>query len=82
MAEYGGALHRLLSVLKMRFSDYDRTIHEYTITPGEGIALVGPAPPAEGLLTGLARLVTPSGAGAPSGGVAPSGAATWAGRQA
>ena len=54
-AEYRGALHRLFSVLKMRFSDYDRTIREYTITPGAGLQLLGAAPPAAGLLTGIAH---------------------------
>jgi circadian clock protein KaiC len=54
-AEYRGQLHRLFLALKMRFSDYDRTLREYTITAGRGIELLGPAPPAAGLLTGLAR---------------------------
>ncbi|CAA9288366.1 MAG: Circadian clock protein KaiC [uncultured Chloroflexi bacterium] len=54
-AEYQGELHRLFSILKMRFSDYDRTLREYTIRDGEGLRMEGPAPRAEGLLTGLAR---------------------------
>ena len=54
-AEYRGELRRLISVLKMRFSDHDRSIREYTITPDQGLRVVGPAPPAEGLLTGIAR---------------------------
>jgi circadian clock protein KaiC len=54
-AEYQGQLHRLFSVLKMRFSDYDRTLREYTIRDGVGLHMEGPAPRAEGLLTGLAR---------------------------
>jgi circadian clock protein KaiC len=54
-AEYLGRLHNVLSVLKMRFSSFDRTLHEFTITAGRGIELVGPAPPAVGLLTGVAR---------------------------
>jgi len=53
--EYRGELHRVISVLKMRFSDHERTIQEYTITAGHGIRLLGPAPLGEGLLTGLAR---------------------------
>ena len=57
-AEYFGELHRLFSVLKMRFSDYDRTIREYTITAGRGIELLGPAPRAAGLLTGIAHPYT------------------------
>ena len=54
-AEYRGQLHRVFSVLKMRFSEYDRVLREYTITAGRGIELLGPAPPAAGLLTGIAR---------------------------
>jgi circadian clock protein KaiC len=58
-AEYQGELHRVFSVLKMRFSDYDRTLRAYTIDAGHGIRIVGPAPRAEGLLTGLARPLGP-----------------------
>jgi KaiC/GvpD/RAD55 family RecA-like ATPase len=54
-AEYDGELHRLFCVLKMRFSDFDRTLHAYAIVDGEGIRVIGTAPRAEGLLTGLAR---------------------------
>jgi circadian clock protein KaiC len=54
-AEYEGQLRRLFTVLKMRFSDYDRTMQEYTIADGVGLRVEGPAPRAEGLLTGLAR---------------------------
>ena len=54
-AEYDGELHRLFCVLKMRFSDFDRTLHAYTIVNGEGIRITGKAPRAEGLLTGKAR---------------------------
>jgi circadian clock protein KaiC len=53
--EYRGELHRVFSVLKMRFSNHDRAIYEYGITPGEGIRISGPAPLGEGLLTGMAR---------------------------
>jgi circadian clock protein KaiC len=53
--EYQGELHRLFSVLKMRFSNFDRALRLYTIQAGEGIHITGPAPRAEGLLTGLAR---------------------------
>ena len=55
--EYRGTLHRVLSVLKMRFSGYDPAIYEYTVSPGHGMRLVGPAPLGEGLLTGVPRLV-------------------------
>jgi circadian clock protein KaiC len=55
--ELDGAMHRIFTVLKMRFSEYDPTITEYTIRAGRGVEVIGPAPPAEGLLTGVARSV-------------------------
>ncbi len=61
-AEYEGELYRLFSVLKMRFSDFDRALHVYTIETGEGIRIAGPAPLAEGLLTGQARPLSPPAA--------------------
>lgn len=57
-AEYRNQLHRLISVLKMRYSDYDRVLREYTITEGKGITILGPAPAASGLLTGIAYPIT------------------------
>ena len=54
-AELEGELYRVFAVLKMRFSDYDRTLRAYTIRDGVGIQIAGRAPRAEGLLTGLAR---------------------------
>jgi circadian clock protein KaiC len=53
--EYRGRLQRLLSVLKMRSSAHDDTIRTYEIADGVGIRLVGEAPPARGLLTGIAH---------------------------
>jgi circadian clock protein KaiC len=53
--EYQGQLHRVFSVLKMRFSDHERAIYEHTISSGLGINILGPAPLGEGLLTGVAR---------------------------
>ncbi len=53
--EYRGELHRVFSVLKMRFSNHERAIYEYTISSGHGIQISGPAPLGEGLLTGIAR---------------------------
>jgi circadian clock protein KaiC len=58
--EYQGELHRLFSVLKMRFSNFDRALRLYTIDDGRGIQIAGLAPRAEGLLTGLARPLTVS----------------------
>lgn len=57
LAEYMNRLHRLMAVLKMRFSHYGPTLYEYSITAGRGITLVGPAPSAIGLLTGIAQPV-------------------------
>ncbi|MBV9580020.1 MAG: AAA family ATPase [Chloroflexi bacterium] len=57
-AEYQGELHRVFAVLKMRFSAFDRTLRIYTIRDGVGIEIVGQAPRAEGLLTGLARPIS------------------------
>ena len=54
-AEYRNRLHRLMVALKMRFSAYDPTVYEYAITAGRGIELVGEAPSAIGLLTGIAQ---------------------------
>jgi circadian clock protein KaiC len=53
--EYRGHLRRLFSVLKMRFSAFDTTLRDYRIVEGRGIEILGPAPDAEGLLTGMAR---------------------------
>ena len=63
-AELAGELHRVFAVLKMRFSEYDRTLRFYTIQDGVGIRIAGRAPRAEGLLTGQAR---PLSDGAPQG---------------
>lgn len=66
-AEYQGTLLRTLSVVTMRFSDYDHRPWEYTIEPGTGLHLVRPAPPAAGSLAGLARSpATDAGAAAGS----------------
>jgi circadian clock protein KaiC len=56
--EYLTTLHRVCSVLKMRFSDHERAIYEYTIEGDQGVRLLGPAPLSEGLLTGMARPLT------------------------
>jgi circadian clock protein KaiC len=55
--EYRGRLHRVFSVLKMRFSDYEPAIYEYGLSPGEGVRIVGPTPLGEGFLTGVPRLL-------------------------
>ena len=66
--EYRGRLHRVFSVFKMRFSGYEPAIYEFTVTPGRGIEIVGPAPLGEGVLTGAPRLLGESPApGGPGG---------------
>lgn len=57
-AEYQGELHRVFAVLKMRFSQFDRTLRVYDIRDGVGIEIAGRAPRAAGLLTGLAHPVS------------------------
>ena len=63
--EYQGELRRVMSVLKMRFSNFDRALREYTIEDDEGIHITGHAPRAEGLLTGMARPVSGRGSRTP-----------------
>jgi circadian clock protein KaiC len=65
-AEYHGELHRLFSVIKMRFSDYDRALHEFTMRAGRGLELLGRPPAAVGMLTGIAHLLPEHAAPRPS----------------
>jgi circadian clock protein KaiC len=58
-AELESELVRVFAVLKMRFSDFDRALRVYTIKDGSGIEIVGRAPRAVGLLTGVARPLLP-----------------------
>ena len=60
--EFRSRLHRVLSVLKIRFSEYEEAIYEYKLTPGIGMQIIGPAPLGEGFLTGIPRLTPESGA--------------------
>jgi len=53
--EVNGRMERIVSVLQMRFSDFDHGIRNYVITPGHGIQIMDPSPLASGLLTGSAR---------------------------
>lgn len=54
--EYRGQLHQVLSVLKMRFSAYEKAIYEFGITPGQGLQITGRTPLGEGFLTGVPRV--------------------------
>jgi circadian clock protein KaiC len=66
--ELRGRLHRILSVLKMRDSEYNGDVREFTIGP-HGLQVLGAVSSAEGLLTGLARpigtSVAPGGSRSP-----------------
>ena len=53
---YRGRLHRVLSVLKMRFSDYDSTLREYTITPDDTLRVLAPFESGEDVLADIARM--------------------------
>lgn len=53
--EFRGELYRVLSIIKMRDSDHDHSIRQYTITD-KGIVILAPIETAEGVLTGIARL--------------------------
>lgn len=66
--EYRGVLHRVFSVLKMRFSEYEPAIYEIKIVEGSGIQIAGPAPLGEGLLTGVPRVsIEPPDQSSPGG---------------
>jgi circadian clock protein KaiC len=54
LVEYRGELHRVISVVKMRFSAHDHRLHEFAIAD-RGISVLGELPSGEGLLTGVAR---------------------------
>jgi circadian clock protein KaiC len=57
--EYRGRLHRVLSVLKMRFSGYESSIYQLTVTPARGVEIVGPRRRSgRGMLPGAPRLLT------------------------
>lgn len=51
---YENQLHRVLSILKMRFSSHDYTLREIVIAPPEGIRVLKPGESLDGLLDGLA----------------------------
>lgn len=53
--EYRSALHRVLSVLKMRFSAHDHMLREFTITAPEGIRVLSPGESGKGVLAAFAR---------------------------
>ena len=57
--EYLGRLHRVVSVLQMRFSDFDPAIREFGIEAGLGLVARNDLPIANGLLTGVPQFPVP-----------------------
>lgn len=58
--ELRGKLHRIVSVIKMRESGYDPYVREFEIGD-RGISVLAPLDAAEGLLTGVARVLPVGG---------------------
>jgi circadian clock protein KaiC len=52
---YQGHLHRVLSVLKLRFSDHDTAIREFRIHSPEGIQVLAPFESGTGVLEGITQ---------------------------
>jgi circadian clock protein KaiC len=50
---YRGQLHRVLSVLKMRFSSHDYSLREFVIDPPEGVRVLTPGESGREVLVGL-----------------------------
>jgi circadian clock protein KaiC len=55
---YRGRLHRVLSVLKMRFSTHDYSLREFAIDSPEGIRVLAPGESGRELLVGLTEQQT------------------------
>jgi len=52
---YQGQLHRILSILKLRFSDHDATLREFEIKAPGGVRMLGRAESALGVLEGITQ---------------------------
>ncbi|MFI5271482.1 MAG: RAD55 family ATPase [Ktedonobacterales bacterium] len=61
---YGGALHRILSVVKLRFSNHDTALREFRISAPEGFHLLE-APAGGGVVAGISREHDARAAGSP-----------------
>jgi circadian clock protein KaiC len=57
---YRGKLHRVLSILKMRFSDHDYTLREFVVVSPEGMRVLTADESGEEVLAGLAEAQTGS----------------------
>lgn len=56
-SEFDGVMHRLLTVLKERGSEHDKSIRTFSITSKHGITIDVPLKGVEGLLSGSARVI-------------------------
>jgi circadian clock protein KaiC len=52
---YQGQLHRILSILKLRFSDHDTSLREFEVKAPQGIRMLGRAESALGVLEGITQ---------------------------
>ncbi len=77
---YQGQLHRILSILKLRFSDHDPSLREFEIKAPQGIRMLGRAESALGVLEGITQRQEQraSGTGSSGRGSTPAGSATAA----
>jgi circadian clock protein KaiC len=50
---FQGQLHRILSILKLRFSDHDTTLREYRISAPKGVEVLEPFASDQGVLAGI-----------------------------
>ncbi len=59
--EYIGHARRVISVLRMRHSGYDPSVREFHLAAGQGIQILGVAPPSAGSPTGAPSETADSG---------------------
>jgi circadian clock protein KaiC len=52
---YNGQLHRILSILKVRFSAHDTTLREFRIRAPEGLQVLTSGESAQGVLDGITQ---------------------------
>ncbi len=71
--QYRGRLHRVLSVVKMRFSAHDYLLREFTIEAPQGIRVLAPFESGEDVLEGITRQQYPTSRGIRSNAVDASG---------
>lgn len=59
---YRAALYRILAIVKMRDSDHDRSLREYTITRATGLTILEPSASNSGVVAGITRQLQREGA--------------------